>query len=486
MSTVRRIAKNTAVLMIAQVASYLLGFFYMMYTARYLGAAGFGILSFALAFTGIFAVFGDLGLQPLTTREVARSKSLAPKYLANVSLMKVILVVITFGLIALTINLMGYPEETIKVVYLLALSVIFAAFTQMFYALFQAFERMEFQAIGQMLNAALMLGGVIIALKLGFSIIGFASLYVIASVIVLGYSFAVMKLKFSNPASASAAKAIEFDWSFWKPTIKEALPFAVTTIFITVYYWISTVMLSSMKGDAVVGWYNAAYRIVLVLLFIPAAWGSAIFPVMSKFYVTSKDSLRFSFEKSFKYLTILGIPIGVGTTLLGQRLILLIFGAGYVNSIIALQILVWSLVFIFMGHTFGNLFNSLNKQIIVTKVAGICCVSNVVLNLILIPRYSLTGASIATVATEFLALALLFTWGLKIGYGIPKRDLASTIIRVLISSVVMGAFIIYFHNLTLLALVPLAAFLYFVVLYIIRGINREDIDLVRRAVGRQR
>ena len=66
MNTVQRIAKNTAVMMIAQVASFLLSFFSVMYIARYLGAAGFGILSFALAFTVIFAVFGDLGLSPLT------------------------------------------------------------------------------------------------------------------------------------------------------------------------------------------------------------------------------------------------------------------------------------------------------------------------------------------------------------------------------------------------------------------------------------
>jgi O-antigen/teichoic acid export membrane protein len=318
MNTVQRIAKNTAVLMIAQVASYLLSFFSVMYIARYLGAAGFGVLSFALAFTGIFAVFGDLGLSPLTVREVARDKSLAPKYLANVALIKVILVVVTFGLITLTINLMGYPPETIRVVYLLAASVILAAFTQMFYSIFQAFERMEFQAIGQMLSAALILGGVIFAIRHDFTVVGFASLYVIASAIALGYSFAVMKLKFSNPALVSAVKAVEFDWNFWKPTIKEALPFGLSTIFVTVYYWISTVMLSSMQGNAVVGWYNAAYRMVLVLLFIPAAWGASIFPVMSRFYVTSSDSLRFSFDKSFKYLTILAIPIGVGTTLLGR------------------------------------------------------------------------------------------------------------------------------------------------------------------------
>jgi len=67
-------------LLASQIASYIIGFFFIMHTARYLGAAGFGILSFALAFTGIFGVFSDLGLSTLTIREVARDKSLASKY----------------------------------------------------------------------------------------------------------------------------------------------------------------------------------------------------------------------------------------------------------------------------------------------------------------------------------------------------------------------------------------------------------------------
>jgi O-antigen/teichoic acid export membrane protein len=486
MSTVRRIAKNTTVLLVAQVATYLLAFFYMMYAARYLGAQGYGILSFALAFTGIFAVFGDLGLYSLTIREVARNKSLAPKYVANVSLMKIVLVAVAYGLIALTINLMGYPQETIRVVYLLGLYVILATFTQMFYSIFQAFERMEFQSVGQMLSAALVLGGVIFAIKHGFGVIGFASLYVIAGAIVLGYGFAVMRLKFSNPASASAAKAMQFDLSFWKPAIKEALPFGLTTIFGTVVYSVGTVMLSSMKGDAAVGWYNAAYGMVRVLLFIPGAWGGAIFPVMSNFYITSRDSLRFSFEKSFKYLTILGIPIGVGTTLLAQRFILLIFGAEYANSILALQILVWSSVSVYVSTSFGYLFQALNRQIIGTKIAGICMILSITLNLVLIPKYSYVGAGAATVATDLTAAALYFAWGSRVGYGLFNRNSARIVAKVLVSSALMGVFIMYFHNLTLLVLVPLAVFLYFGLLYIIGGINSEDIDLARRAIGRHR
>ena len=77
MNIVQRIAKNSLVLLASNIISNILGFFYLMYIARYLGAEGFGILSFALAFTGIFSVFSDLELGPLTVREVARDKSLA-------------------------------------------------------------------------------------------------------------------------------------------------------------------------------------------------------------------------------------------------------------------------------------------------------------------------------------------------------------------------------------------------------------------------
>ena len=85
MNTVQRIAKNTGVLLISQIIGRVLSFFYIMYTARYLGAEGFGILSFALAFTGIFGVFADLGLSTLTIREVVRDKSSANKYIENVA-----------------------------------------------------------------------------------------------------------------------------------------------------------------------------------------------------------------------------------------------------------------------------------------------------------------------------------------------------------------------------------------------------------------
>jgi len=479
MTTPRRIAKNTGALFVAQVLSYLPLFFSMIYIARYLGAADFGVLSFALAFTGIFGGFTDMGLQQLTVREVARDRSLASKYLANISVMKLILASMIFGLIALTINLLGYPEQTVKVVYLIALSVVFGAFTPMFNSIFQAYEKMEYQSLAQILSGVLMLLGVIFAINRGFNVVGFAFLYPLVSIIVLIYSFAILRKEIFNPSLAWSPRSMEIDWRFWKPTIREALPFGLAIILVMIWYRLNAVMLSSMKGDAVVGWYSAAYRIQSILLFIPQAFIAAVYPVMSRFYETSQDSLKLSFEKSFKCLTMLSVPIGVGTTLLAKRFILLIFGAEYMNSVVALQILVWSSVFIFMSIPFGNLFNCLNRQSIVTKITGICFVFNVLLNLALIPKYGLVGASITFVLTEFVSLALSFIWALRIRYGISGKRLTSIIMKVLISSILMGLFVIHFYDLTLPVLIPLAAVFYFAILYMIKGIDETDVSLLQ-------
>jgi O-antigen/teichoic acid export membrane protein len=99
--------------------------------------------------TGIFGILSDLGLGILTTRDVARDKLLADKYLGNVTAITSILVVVTLRLIALSVNLAGYPKQTVTVVYFVALSVVFTAFTGVFNSLFQAFEKMETSLLGE-------------------------------------------------------------------------------------------------------------------------------------------------------------------------------------------------------------------------------------------------------------------------------------------------------------------------------------------------
>ena len=121
MNTFQRIAKNVSVLFLSQILSYILGFFTLMYSARYLGVEGSGTLSMALAFTGIFSVFMDLGLSTLTIREVARNKSLAKEYVSNITLIKIVLSLITLCLIFIIVHLISYNQQTINVIYFITI-----------------------------------------------------------------------------------------------------------------------------------------------------------------------------------------------------------------------------------------------------------------------------------------------------------------------------------------------------------------------------
>ena len=477
MNKIQIIIKNTTFLSIANLISYIIGFFTLIYTARYLGAEGFGILSLALAFTGLFGVFIDLGLNTLTVREVSKEKSFTNKFLVNTALIKLIFSILTFILIVIIINVIGYPQKVAYVIYLITISLIIGSFSGIFNAIFQAYQKMEYQSISIIITSILMLGGVLIIIYYKLGIIFFASLYIITNLAILLYCIIIYVLKFSLPK-------IEFDINFWKQLLKVSWPFAITGIFVTIYYYIDSILLSVMVGNDVVGWYNAAYRLIIVLLFIPIVINTVIFPVMSQLYIESKNSLRLAYEKYFKYMAIIGIPTGFGVTLLSNKIILLIFGSGYTNSIIALQILVWSSVFIFMSGAFARLLEVSNKQLILTKIALVCAILNILLNIILIPKFSYIAASIVTVLTEGIALLLVLKVTSKMGYGLYRKEI-SFLTKIIFGSIIMSIFIMYFIDLNLLTLILMSSLIYFIVIYLIKVFDEDDITIIRNILGKQ-
>jgi O-antigen/teichoic acid export membrane protein len=473
MSTARTIARSSILLLIGQIVSLGLAAVYAIAIARYLGVTGFGLLSTAIAFTAVFAPFTSLGLTTLATREVARDKSLAGKYLGNLIIIEIALAMGTFCLIALAAHVLRYPQETIILIYILALSVVCAGFTGVFQSLFQAFERMEYQSIGLIINSVGIFVVVIWGITARLSVVWFASAYFAASLAVTIYTVTVYSKNFGLPH-------VEIDMRFWKRILPQALPFALTGLFTTIYFYIDSVLLSVMKGAAAVGWYNAPYRLIAVLLFIPTVISTAVFPAMSRFHLTSQDTFRLIYKRYFKYMAIIAVPIGVGTTLLAGQIITLIFGVAYSNSAIALQILIWATVFIFLTAAFLRLFETSNRQMIVTKITAVGMVENVTLDLILIPRFSYVGPSIATAATELTVLLLCVFISSRVTYPLSRKDVAS-LVKIGAASLLMGLFIVYLGNFNLLSVLP-AVLLYFALLYLLRVVDKEDIALFRNIV----
>lgn len=476
MTVLQRIAKNTLLLAISQVVVYILTFFYTIYIARYLGTEGFGILSFALAFSGIFSILADLGLNTLIVRELSKDQSLETTYFGNIMSIKIILSVVTLIASVIILNLMGYSQYIINVVVIILAAFILNGISGVFNSIFQAREKIVFQSIGQILGAILLFLGVFLGIYYQFEILGFAFLFLFSNAAVLIYNF-IISWRFFLPK-------LKFNWNFLRSSISVALPFGITGILGMLYTNIDSVMLSFLQGNDVVGLYNAAYRLILVLLFIPGIINITIFPYMSRFHISSKDSLKLINQTYFKIMTVIGIPMGCAVTILADKIIVLIFGVGYLGSVIALQILIWTIVFTFSGATFIRLFEATNRQLTVAKISLICVIVNILLNIALIPKFSYIGASISTVITEIILVGFIIGISYKIGYGIPLIILKKDLLKIIFASIIMSIFLLYFENLNLFILIMLSTILYLLILYGLKCINNEDITLFKKIINR--
>lgn len=470
-------------MLLAQVLSNVLAFLYMIYAARYLGPVDFGILSFAIAFTTIFAVFADFGLHAFMIRGIARERLVTDRYLFNASFIKIIMAIITFGLIAATINMMGYRGESIIAVYFLGISVVLNSFMLMYMAVYQAHEKLEYIGINQALNAILIFVGTILAIRFEMSITAFALIYVVAGLVCLIYNIVIMRIQVSFSSNYHFSGFIKFDRSLLKYMIIESIPFGLIALFACAYTWIDSVLLSSMKSDEAVGWYGAAYRPVISLLIIPSALVAAVYPIMSRQHEVAINSLKITFEKSVKYLTIIALPICVGTTLLADRLIPLFYGSEFMPSATIIKILIWTILFSFANVIMAILLYAINKQAIVTKIYFVALLINIILNIVFIPAFSYLGVSIVKVTTECLIFVLMIIISYGTGYIIHIKPGLKVAAKELLAVITMGIFIWYFDKMNLALLIIIAAAIYFAVIYVLKILDDADILVIKDLIG---
>jgi O-antigen/teichoic acid export membrane protein len=462
-----RIIKNISALAIGEVITRILSLILIIYIARFLGDTGFGKYSFAFAFTSLFLVLVDPGINTVVIRDVAREKKLAGKYLGNIIILKSLLSLIAFFFLVIVINLMDYPDETKLAVYIVGIYTIMTSFSQLTRSIFRAFEKMEYEAMLNILERLIFVSMGIVVLLLGYGLIEVVSVFLIAGT-------ANIMLSFFLTASRFAIPKFEVDRRFLKYLFKEALPFGVAFIFVTIYIKADTVILSFMKGDAAVGWYNAAYQIPLALTLVSAALMESVFPVFSNLYRSSKEALCSAYEKIFRLLSIIVLPIAIGVTLLSEKIILLLYGKGYENSIIILQILIWFIIFEFLSYLLYITLASINKQRINTISTGICASLNIILNVILIPQFGIMGSAIAKIITYFTLFIINFYF---ISKYLCRISLFKTMNKTIIAGLAMGLILFLLRDMHLLISVTVSGIFYIFFLFIIKGFTKEDLKL---------
>ena len=180
----------------------------------------FGKYRFAVSFTALFVIFADLGISNLIIRELARNKELTNEYLTNVSVIKLLLSFIAFGLIVLTINLMDYPEDTTYAVYLFGVYMILASFALTFRAIFQAYERMEYDAVVIVIEQIILFALVLFVLFSGYGLIELAHAYIFVGIVAITLSFSIVLIKIAKPKPT-------INFSLWKTLIIGSIPFGL-------------------------------------------------------------------------------------------------------------------------------------------------------------------------------------------------------------------------------------------------------------------
>ena len=475
MNQVKSIFKNTSWLSISQIITSVCAFIWTIIIARYLGVSDYGIVSFAISFTGIIGIFMDIGMSTYITREIAKHKHLLSKYLSNVFLFKILLAALLFLISGLILFYLGYNQLTIIITLIFSIEMVFMTMVGLFNGIFQAFEKLKYQSIGTILNSSFLLLGILITIGLDLGVLFIAVSYTIGYFIYFSYMFIEYVRKFGFPK-------FEVDVPFIKEVVLGSIPFGLTNFFYSIYFSIDIVMLSYLTGDYATGIYKSAYNIINVFTTFFVVYQGVIFPVMSKFFAESKDLLKSSYELSVKYLLLIIIPISVGVFFYARPLVDIIYSNQYSLASTPVQILIWTVSFLFINGAASILLNAIDKEKTVTKVYIIAALFNVALNFILIPYMSYDGAAIATVASEILITVLTVYYIFKTSYK-PDFGLLKNVIKLLVCGIILAIVLNYIHVSLWLA-IPIALIVYLISLIITRSIDDTDKYIIKELIGK--
>lgn len=455
-----KVFKNFSSLLIADLLTKALGFISVIYLARVLTVEGFGKLEFAQAIIVYFILLVNQGLDIWGVREIAKDQGRKKEIVNNILSIRLFSSLIAYGILILFVMVINKPMEIKKLILLYGLTIFTFSFTLNWF--FQGIERMEVIALGQLINQLLYVVGILLMVRNNTYILqvplikfwaGFFSLILL--------TFLYFKFKGTFKLSINP--------NLWKEIFKQSLPMGFSLIVIQIYYNLDTIMLGFIKGEREVGWYNAAYKIVLLFIGFANLFGNALFPTLSRYYIDSREKLQNVVRQSSRITLFFGIPIASAVCFLAKEIMLTIYGPLYLEGTFALQILIWSIFTIYANMPFAFLLLASEKQkeYMYTVVMGV--IVNLILNFLLIPRYSLLGASIATIICELVVLNLILFYSRKL----VKVTLFKYLAKGFISSFLM-VLILYFLPFNLFPKILIGVILYFIWMFMLKGITRED------------
>lgn len=403
--TKQTIIKNTFWLTLANVGSRFLRLILLIYIARLLGATEYGKFTFALSFVLLFQVFADFGLFRIAVREFSKDKEKEKELPALLSL-KILLSFCTLVLIFVFSFFITSDPLILKMIFILAVSNLISAYLEAFHAIFHARQKMEYDSLIRIFEASILIGVGLCVLFYFPSILNLSYAYLFASLTTLIFILFFFHFKI---------KRLTISWNklIWKKYLIMSWPLALTSFSYIIYNQIDSVMMGSLGQITQTGWYNAAYRIIAIVIVPIGIISSSFYPILSKTFKKTKEELQRVWNYQMEIMILLAIPLVIGGLVLAPRIINYIFPSSFNPSILAFQILIVMAGIMFLYNAFRWILVIVDQQKKLFWAVLSGAIINIILNLILIPKFSLYGAAVATVITHLLILFLLVKFTLK-------------------------------------------------------------------------
>jgi O-antigen/teichoic acid export membrane protein len=469
------IARNTVFLLISRIAMALSSLFLFAQAGRMLGVAGFGILTLALTFARIFYVVADFGAGYLIVREVARDEAKAGRFLLSGLVAKVVPILVGFFALALISHLLYNDTETVRAILIAGLSATLDALGNFFRAFFNAFEKMHFTSALLSLQSLIILGVCSLLLQLGYSVSALLTVYCL--VYLLGALVALIVLLTGFHLIPT------WDLTLTKTFFRQSMPFVSFLAFGILYSQLDSILLSVLAPtkEIAVGIYQASFKLITSLDYLPDMLTRAIYPAVSRAYKQSREYAVAVSEQVLKYLVLLSVPIAVGIFLLAKDVVVFVYGVDFASSASVMRILAWVIPLRYAGFVFGICLSATDHQRYRAITTGVVLVLNSVLNLILIPRFGYLGASVVNLGSISAIFVMYYFFS---GRHFSALNFTHYLRYSLVASLIMGVciWLLQRFGFPFLVLVPIGVGLYLIMLNLTGAIERQDYRALSRLV----
>lgn len=400
-----KIAKNTVFLSVAQIAGRLIGFFYFLFLARFLGVATFGIYNFTIAFVYNFIPVADFGLERFILRDISRKPERTSFYLARLLPLRLFLSLGAYLLVLLLALILNQSSRQIGYLAVFGLFIFPYSFNYLLTSFLNAQEKMKYMAMAVVLGqlAFFMIGMTFVLLKFPLAIIFLAGFL----------SSSVVSLVFLLKAKAwGLSLGWVIDKKFFLKALSQSWAFAVLLILAVFYIRASLILVGLLKGDYYTGLYGSAFKFVEAMILIPQSLALALFPLSSRLFLEDKQRLKRVYQKGLGVLFLFSLPFALILGFFPNLIISVAYGQEYLQAAPVLALLGASLILFFLNALPGNIIQNSPKFKKFLPWAVLNSLLALLFCFLLIPKYGIVGAAWAVIGGEVVGLVInnLFVW----------------------------------------------------------------------------